>query len=463
MDALTLDPAIADDLILTAEEWEAAQKRIEVDAEFRGLIGRLFREGLSPSDLYGAPLWFPEDWLDPKPDLEPGTKIGVTAAGQVEGYFFEWGECVIRGGGKGDCWTPPTSRSGYDPFHQSDAQVVTASGERKLVKAGMIGIGGHAPQNASFAQAIRHYQFPTRGRMITRAYENEVGGYVRGSLLPQATFADVALIRASALSGHWEYRDRFHDLSGRVVAGYDCLGPCMVTRPGLPLVRESRYQGSGDVVQASAGGPALPRRIVSSIGQMAAADDETRRTIEIAGGAEVVERVESLLAAIEWAGNAGTSRKFSIFIDGDDRLSAGGLEEANQDEIRAELEGIEADEIVVASIDMGTHKESVEYHQERPIEENEMKITLTDGTVLEKQDNGHYVPVKADGGGKPPCACGGHQEEDEGAQTAVVSDEQFAQLQETVEGLARKVEEMDSALGEQMMDAAEEGTAAVSD
>lgn len=263
---LTLDPALADDMILTEEDWLEAQERLNTDAEFRALIARLFREGLSPNDSYGAPLWFPESWLDPIPDLEGGTKITVTASGEAYGYFFEWGECVIRGGGPGDCWTPVPSPSGYEPFHQSDAQVITASGERKIVKAGMIGVGGHAPDNATFHQAIKWYNHPERGRMIGRLHENGIGGYFHGALLPQATFADVALIRASALSGHWEYRDRIHTAAGRIIAGYDCLGPCMVTRPGLPLTRETQFKAEGEVVVASGGRMSRHRkRIMSSI------------------------------------------------------------------------------------------------------------------------------------------------------------------------------------------------------
>jgi len=386
---LTLDPALFDGIIETEEEWGQALDRLNTDAEFRDLIGRLFREGISPNDLYGAPLWIPEEWTERRDGLEPGTKISVTAAGQVEGYFFEWGECVIRGGGPGDCWTPPSSPSGYEPFHQSDMQVMTAAGEQVIRPGGMIGIGGHAPQNASFAQAVRHYQFPERGRMIGRLYENGIGGYFRGGLLPQATFADVALIRASALSGHWEYRDRIHTSAGRVVEGYDCLGPCMVGSPGLPLTRETRYRGSGEMITASARDGShkrWPRRITSSI-----ALDEDAASMGYAAG-------------------------------------------------------------------------------ERPlIEENDemMKLTLSDGRVLEERADGSFAPVAACAGGcsdnkdAEPCSTCSNVERE--TQTAAVSDEAFAEATARLDSLEGKLAELSEMVMGSQMDAAAEGSLDLAD
>lgn len=478
MDALTLDPSLfPDGLIETEEEWARAVELLTHDTEFLGRIGRLLRDGLEPTDLFGAPLWIPEEWTVRRDDLEPGTKISVTAAGQVEGYFFEWGECVIRGGGPGDCWTPPSSPSGYEPFHQSDMQILTAAGKQRIVPGGMIGIGGHAPQNASFQQAVRHYQYPSRGRMIGRLYENEIGGYFRGGLMPQATLADVALIRASALSGHWEYREQFHDTDGRLVSGYDCLGPCMVTRPGLPLTRETRYRGDGVMVAASVNGAEgrWPRRILSSIAAAALdsaedgflPDGAEVASIEIGGDSELIEKLQVMLAAIEWMGDAGTSRTVSISIDGDgaDRLFLGGLDPDLREAVRANLEdGLADEEEIVVAAALGYDA------PERPTVEEDptmKKITLSDGRTLEEHEDGTFHPVTADGGS---CPCGGHANDEKDGddlkveiQTAAVSDEAFSALQSQIEGLASDVAQLlEMAVGSEMA-SAEEGAVELTD
>lgn len=378
---------------LDDEQWVEYLNRLIDDPEFAARFVRI-ADGLSAGDLWGAPLTPPEEWFDPIEDLPGGTKITVTASGEVYGYFAEWGQCVIRGGGPGDCWTPPKSPSNYEPFHQSDVVVATADGGTRTINAGMIGIGGHAPQNASFTQAIRHYQFPDRGRMIAVAYENEIGVYVHGALLPSATAGDVALIRASALSGHyWEWRDRIMTVAGDVTSGWDCLGPCMVTRPGLPLTRETQFLGSNDKVAAAAG-RGLPRRITSAIGigtkprTDAGAEDATR-TITISGSTDAVDAITSLVASVQWAGEAGTSRTFSISIDGDgiDRIESD-LPDDVLAAVYDALEGNEDDTIVVATA------------KEKPVDQPRT-IEGPDGTLTEQSDGSWLVDTPP-----PSCGCG---------------------------------------------------------
>jgi hypothetical protein len=66
-------------------------------------------------------------------------------------------------------------------------------------------------------------------------------------MVPRATYGDVALVRRSALSGDWRPMPSpwwtAHGVqAGAVKAcqGYDCIGPTLVTRPGLPLVQQFR-------------------------------------------------------------------------------------------------------------------------------------------------------------------------------------------------------------------------------
>jgi len=191
----------------------------------------LFPVELAPVDAYFEPI-----------DLERGTDITVggldpSRPDEAFGYFFHWGDCVQRGYGQGDCWRPIRSPSGYQGFHQG--HVITASNTR--VALGLIGSNGHAPPDATIDEAVRHYQDPTHGKIRGRIYENQIGAYIHGQLMPGVTYLDVEMIRASALSGHWQWRENMPTVAGAAVSGIDCLGPCLVMRPGLALDGQERF------------------------------------------------------------------------------------------------------------------------------------------------------------------------------------------------------------------------------
>lgn len=165
--------------------------------------------------------------------MEPGTKITVTDEGRVYGYFAEWGACILDG--TNDCWTAPPSPTDYAVFRQGD--VLTAEGEVRPV--GVIGnTGGHASPLVTTSAAMAFYQNPNLALAIVDAGEDEHGAWIAGTLTPEATHGDVALIRRSALSGDWRWFQR-SPVPGqhRWNPGYDCLGPTIVNRPGLPLAR----------------------------------------------------------------------------------------------------------------------------------------------------------------------------------------------------------------------------------
>jgi hypothetical protein len=133
--------------------------------------------------------------------------------------------------------------------------VVTDDGQLHQLFVGAIGnTQGHF-ENDSASVAIDKYANPDAQLIIARAYDDERGGYIAGALVPGATYGDVALLRRSALSGDWR-TFRHGDQVGRAAAaadGWDCIGPTLVTRPGLPMFRRVAAAG-GLVILGGKGG-----------------------------------------------------------------------------------------------------------------------------------------------------------------------------------------------------------------
>lgn len=227
------------------------------------------------TDVFPAPEYVPDEWF--KPDLtwlhewraqyaDPADPFGsmrlvVTDEGRAGGMFFEAGVCLVESGdprGSGECWQPDPSPTGYGLFHQGDA--VTASG--KLVRVGAIGnVGGHASPFARVDAAQRRYADPNCQLLVVKAHDlfDARGAYqgacVVGAVVPGVTYGDVALLRRSALSGDWRpMPDQWFAMNNvphqaaAAVDYYDCVGPTLVTRPGLATIR--RYAAPARVAAA---------------------------------------------------------------------------------------------------------------------------------------------------------------------------------------------------------------------
>lgn len=194
---------------------------------------------LQPLDArFPVPDYPPRAWFTELPDwYEPGMKLTVDDDGRVAGDFYTAGQCLVHM--PDACPRPSPTR--YAAFTQN--VVVTADGE--TLDVGVIGnTHGHADPMSTIGGAQRHYADPSAQLMSVRAYDFEHGGVVLGALVPGVTFDDVALIRRSALSGDWRPMPaawwKAHGIQANVVRdcdGYDCIGPTLVTRPGLPLIR----------------------------------------------------------------------------------------------------------------------------------------------------------------------------------------------------------------------------------
>lgn len=234
--------------------------------------------------LYPTPLYPPHTWFTDKPEwLTPDTKISVDDTGRVAGYFYNRDQCLVHD--HGAC--PRPSPTGYAAFHQQD--VVLDDGE--TIRVGAIGnTNGHASPYARVDAAQAHYADPDRQLMAVRAYDDEHGGYILGAMVPGKTYGDVALVRRSALSGDWRPMPPQWWQSNGVQAsivneceGYDCIGPTLVTRPGLPLVRSFNATNGYGQPRAAA--------ILGGVGGVQLTEEENdmgaQQVIELADGTKI--------------------------------------------------------------------------------------------------------------------------------------------------------------------------------
>lgn len=142
-----------------------------------------------------APEQPPADWFTPRA-LDGPTPITVTARGEVYGHLAPWD--VPHVGIRDENVYAPRSRVNYDLFHSRD--VTTAEG--KTVRAGVLLVDcDHAPIDADVAEARDYHEQVCTPAAVVRAYEDEHGIAVRGSLLPGLSVDQVAQLRK--LSGEW--------------------------------------------------------------------------------------------------------------------------------------------------------------------------------------------------------------------------------------------------------------------
>lgn len=208
----------------------------------------------------------PIEWFtEPHHDVIPGATGLITADGRFSAYSHEWDRCHVSFTKSGECWTPPRSMTGNRMFHQS--RVIADAGDGQLIDipVGVIPLGGgHAPLDATVAQATQHYDKPERVRVWARAVETDDGCVMCGTIVPGTTYRQVALMRASALSGDWRWIPQLETM--------DFLGPCFVARPGLPLSLEHAAieQALWNVQRASELGRTASGLITAVVGDVAA-------------------------------------------------------------------------------------------------------------------------------------------------------------------------------------------------
>jgi hypothetical protein len=232
-------------------------------------------------DLRGALVEFP---LHPpraffaKPDwLEPGQKLTVISdgpdAGRVAGYVAPWGQCLLDG--RDGCLTAPSSPTNYVAAMQGET--VTAEGD--AIRTANVGGGvNHARLSADFRGAVNHMENTASQLMRVIYGEDDYGIWCAGALWPDVGDRDLAMIRASAVSGDWRYRPE--------LGAFDMAGVILVNNPGYPLLRRYARRAGLAEVEVLIGG-------LAGVGPM---DDEDCEPCNDARVADLHDALDELLA-----------------------------------------------------------------------------------------------------------------------------------------------------------------------
>jgi hypothetical protein len=177
----------------------------------------IMASGYLESEIPMAP---PASWFEDQ-KLDKPTPLSVDKDGRIYGHIAAWHVSHI---GLPRSTKPPRSRSKYAYFNTG--VVHTAEGTDATV--GQLTLaGGHAPLNASAADAAKHYDDTASAIADVHAGEDQFGIWVAGCLRPDADEMQVRALRASAPSGDW-----------RPIGGsLELVAVCQVNVPGFPTAR----------------------------------------------------------------------------------------------------------------------------------------------------------------------------------------------------------------------------------
>lgn len=183
--------------------------------------------------------WRPNpEWFD-NPRLSGPTPLTVTADGRVYGHAALWGTCHV--GYKDRCVQPPRSSSNYAFF--STGTVLTADGSIKRVGR-LTANTNHATQELAAQPARDHYDHTGFAAAYVAAGEDEYGIWYSGAIAPDATDAQIANIRAAAVSGDWR----------GINSSLEMVGLLAVNTPGFPIPRPTALIADGAPVTLIAAG-----------------------------------------------------------------------------------------------------------------------------------------------------------------------------------------------------------------
>lgn len=191
------------------------------------------------ASLRALPDWFadpkfggPDDdrlvWQEPERPEEKrqlGCPLTITADGRIYGHAALWGRCHV--GYPGTCVRPPKEPAAYRGFLTGERIEGIPSGPLVMRTT-------HASLKASPADAAAHYDHTGHAVADVTVGPDAHGLWVAGALRPDATEADIDIIRGSALSGDW-----------RVIGGQMRLvGLLVVNAPGFRVSRALAASGA---------------------------------------------------------------------------------------------------------------------------------------------------------------------------------------------------------------------------
>lgn len=230
--------------------------------------------------LAGAfPVAPPDEWFE-DPQFTKLTSLSVGDDGRVSGHLADFNMSHI---GLPGSIRPPRSRSGYAYYQTGSLR--TASGA--TVRVGQLTLtGGHAPLEASAAEAIKHYDDTNSAVADVHVGEDKFGIWFAGALRPDVTPQQVRAFMASALSGDWR------PINGSL----EMVACCSVNVPGFPIA-EARVASGAVMALVAAGSRGVALVQAGLLADAAVLErletvEEVLNGIEIATADTVVEEPE---------------------------------------------------------------------------------------------------------------------------------------------------------------------------
>ena len=234
----------------------------------------------------------PADWFN-APTLDKVTPLVIESDGRVYGHIAGWKQDHIGMNGR---IRAPRSKSNYAFF--ATGLLHTAEGHE--VNVGQISlVGGHAPLEASVAEAVAHYDNTDSAMMDVAVGEDKHGIWVAGALRSDVDELQLRKLRASGVSGDWR------PINGNL----ELVAVCSVNVPGFPIPR-ARVAAGHPVALVAAGSTEVVEAMITQFaehetnGAMTAAMesfDERLRMVEAALLGRILERRDALSAAVEMA------------------------------------------------------------------------------------------------------------------------------------------------------------------
>lgn len=172
------------------------------------------------------PMSPPLDWFAFPEDIGPNVALTVDNDGRIYGRIANFGTCHLgfAGGDFSDCVMAPRSAKDYAFFHLGE--LVADDDER--VAVGTITIGtDHASLNMSRTQTVQHYSDTGLAAAYVRAYDDEHGIVVAGTLAAGIKPEQVQAMMAAKPSGDWR----------RVEGNLELVHVLAVNVPGFPVTR----------------------------------------------------------------------------------------------------------------------------------------------------------------------------------------------------------------------------------
>lgn len=229
----------------------------------------------------GFPVKPPTVWFE-NPRFISLSPMVIESSGQVRGHIASWKQSHI---GMSGSVRAPKSRSKYAFFKTG----VVETDDGQFQDVGQITLtGGHAPIDATVADAVAHYDNTNSAVMDVNAGEDRFGIWVAGALRPDTTESQLRAIRASSVSGDWR----------PINGGLELVAVCAVNVPGIPIPRARVAGGQAIALVAAGVEPLVDLALEESLGINI--DAQIREGLgEIYERLDAIENVNPTLIAAE--------------------------------------------------------------------------------------------------------------------------------------------------------------------